>query len=435
LNNQNNFRAEEEAENIVNYQIQNEQIVQNKDQEDNSSIINVKNEVDQEALSATSSSSIIDKGEEIDNNSQRYPKRNRKPTERYISGECIPKPLKKHQANQLTQSISQIYLIETDFIKEEPVNLRDALKRPEKNEWMKAIESEYESLKENNTWTITILPKGKNVIDTKWVFKLKRYSNNNISRFKARLVAKGFQQEEGIDFTETFAPVVKLQSLRLLLAIGLNENLLAFHLDISTAFLFGEIEEDIYINVPEGFETTYPPNKVLKLNKALYGLKQAPRSWNKMLVSYLDKQGFTQLKTDTCIFMNKQLIIAIYVDDIVVLGKTIEQITEFKNYISNKFKTKDLGHLKYILGITIEKLNNNTLIIHQKNYIEKIIKRFKYLDESKETEIPIQPNHNLTSDLRHENENLRKFIDSTKYREVIGSLIYLMTCNRPDISY
>jgi hypothetical protein len=174
---------------------------------------------------------------------------------------------------------------------------------------------------------------------------------------------------------------------------------------------------------------------VLKLNKALYGLKQAPRSWNKMLVSYLDKQGFTQLKTDTCIFMNKQLIIAIYVDDIVVLGKTIEQITEFKNYISNKFKTKDLGHLKYILGITIEKLNNNTLIIHQKNYIEKIIKRFKYLDESKETEIPIQPNHNLTSDLRHENENLRKFIDSTKYREVIGSLIYLMTCSRPDISY
>jgi hypothetical protein len=147
LNNQNNFRAEEEAENIVNYQIQNEQIVQNKDQEDNSSIINVKNEVDQEVLSATSSSSIIDKGEEIDNNSQRYPKRNRKPTERYISGECIPKSLKKHQANQLTQSISQIYLIETDFIKEEPVNLRDALKRPEKNEWMKAIESEYESLK------------------------------------------------------------------------------------------------------------------------------------------------------------------------------------------------------------------------------------------------------------------------------------------------
>jgi hypothetical protein len=177
--------------------------------------------------------------------------------------------LKKHQANQLTQSISQIYLIETDFIKEEPVNLRDALKRPEKNEWMKAIESEYESLKENNTWTITLLQKGKNVIDTKWVFKLNCDSKNNISRFKARLVAKGFQQEEGIDFTETFAPVFKLQSLRLLLAIGLNENLLAFHLDISTAFLYGEIEEDIYINVPEGFETKYPPNKVLKLNKAL----------------------------------------------------------------------------------------------------------------------------------------------------------------------
>ena len=255
LNNQNNFRAEEEEENIVNNQIKNEQIVQNKDQEDNSSINNVKNEVDQEAISATSSSSIIDKGEEIDNNTQRYPKRNRKPTEKYISGECIPKSLKKHQANQLTQSISQIYLIETDLIKEEPVNLRDALKRPEKNEWMKAIESEYESLKENNTWTITILPKGKQVIDTKWVFKLKRDSNNNISRFKARLVAKGFQQEEGIDFTETFAPVVKLQSLRLLLALGLNENLLAFHLDISTAFLYGEIEEDIYINVPEGFET------------------------------------------------------------------------------------------------------------------------------------------------------------------------------------
>jgi hypothetical protein len=278
------------------------------------------------------------------------------------------------------------------------------------------------------------LPEDKNTIKTKWVFKIKRDSKNKPERFKARLVAKGYDQEKGIDYNETFAPVVKQQSLRLLLAIALNENFEIHHIDISTAFLNGLIEEEIYIDPPEGLKDKFKERQVLKLNKALYGLKQASRSWNKTLVNFLLDLGFIQLTTDTCIFYNEFIIVAIYVDDIVIMGKDKVMILDFKKEISNKFKTKDLGDLRYILGITIER-NQDRILINQKNYIEKLIDRFKNLKDSKELDIPLQPNHKLTSDLNDETEELRNLIDPTIYRQAIGSLIYLMTCTRPDISY
>ncbi len=129
------------------------------------------------------------------------------------------------------------------------------------------------------------------------------------------------------------------------------------------------------------------------------------------------------------------MIVAIYVDDIVIIGEETERVVEFKIQIRNKFKTKDLGQLNFILGITVEKLNDNVLIIHQKNYIDKIINDFKTLKDSKDTDIPIQPNHKLTSELSDKNEKSRELIDPKKYRQAIRSLIYLMTCSRPDISY
>lgn len=141
----------------------------------------------------------------------------------------------------------------------------------------------------------------------------------------------------------------------------------------------------------------------MKLNKALYGLKQAPRLWNKTLVNFLNNLKFQQLITDTCIFVNKDLIIAIYVDDIVIIGR--------KNHISNRFKTKDLGNLNFILGINVERLTDNILVIHQKNYIDKIMKDFKIISETRNTDIPIQPGHKLTTELLHETESLRKLVD------------------------
>jgi hypothetical protein len=263
--------------------------------------------------------------------------------------------------------------------------------------------------------------------------KIKKDSNNNPVRYKARLVAKGYEQIKGIDYNETFAPVVKIQSIRLLLAISVNEGLTLQHVDISTAFLYGEIDEEVYIEIPEGI--VVKDDKVLKLNKALYGLKQASRLWNQTLVKFLNELNFRQLKTDMCIFINRSLIVAINVDDIITAGKENKEIEEFKLCINEKFKTKDLGKLNFILGIKIEYINSKTLIINQNHYIDKIINKYKHMKDGKPSDIPIQPNHKLTSELNNENETLRHLIDPTKYRQAIGSLIYLMTCSRPDICY
>ena len=255
-------------------------------------------------------------------------KRVRKPTKRYVPGEAITKKKKSNQ-----QKLANL----VNIIDNEPETYEEAINSQFNSKWKEAIKSEVDALIENKTWTEMILPEGKKIINTRWVFKLKKDSHNVPVRFKVRLVAKGYSQEKGINYTETFAPVIKHQSLRLLLAIVANENLLVHHIDISTAFLYGELDDEVYIEIPEGLESRFQKGHVLKLNKALYGLKQAPRLWNKTLVNFLNNLKFQQLITDTCIFLNKDLIIAIYVDDIVIIGR--------KNHISNRFKTKDLGNL------------------------------------------------------------------------------------------
>jgi hypothetical protein len=239
-------------------------------------------------------------------------KRVRKPTKRYVPGEAITKKKKSNQ-----QKLANL----VNIIDDEPETYEEAINSQFNSKWKDAIKSEVDALIENKTWTEMILPEGKKIINTRWVFKLKKDSHNEPVRFKARLVAKGYSQEKEINFTETFAPVITHQSFRLLLAIVANENLLVHHIDISTAFLYGELDDEVYIEIPEGLENRFQKGHVLKLNKALYGLKQAHRLWNKTLVNFLNNLKFQQLITDTCIFVNKDLIIAIYEDDIVIIGR------------------------------------------------------------------------------------------------------------------
>ncbi len=247
-------------------------------------------------------------------------------------------------------------------------------------------------------------------------------------------MAKGYSQQQGLDYNETFAPVVKQQSLRLLLAIAVREKMQIHHIDVSTAFLYGEIKEDLYVQIPDGYNIQNKEDKVLKLNKALYGLKQAPRSWNKKLVQTFQDFGLEQLQTDNCIFYKDNLLISVYVDDMLIISRFENEINNFKTNLQMKFKSKDLGQLKFILGIKVHYTKNGSIILNQKQYIDKIIKKFN-LEHSKSTSIPIQQNHNLTNKFESENETLRELIDPNIYRQVIGSLIYLMTSTRPDISY
>ena len=404
------------------------EVFEEKDKEEEKEVKNedvVEHKVEQSNIESKEKITEKDIQTEEDLNLPRRSSRVPKPVQKYVPGEAWT----KKEGNDKIVNFVQNEIIN----EEEPNSIQEALSSRFKEKWREAIQSELDSHKENNTWTPVNLPPGRKTIKTKWIFKIKRTSNNEPGRFKARLVAKGYEQTEGIDYNETFAPVFKQQSLRLLLALAINENLSIHQIDISTAFLYGELDEEIYIDPPDGLEGINE-NQVLKLNKALYGLKQGPRSWNKTLVNFFNEINLKKLETDNAIFVNQFFRIAVYVDDIVIFGKEISKIEEFKQQIGNRFKIKDLGKISFLLGIQIEQLNKNTLILNQKGYIDKMIKQFD-LQNCKDSEIPIQPNHKLTSQLLEEKESLRQFVDPTQYRKMIGSLIYLMTCTRPDISY
>ncbi len=316
---------------------------------------------------------------------------------------------------------------------DDPQTIKAALNGPNKENWKKAIQSELESIKENDVWTVVERSSDKKIIGTRWVFKVKRNSNNEPEKFKARLVAKGYNQKYGVDYFETFAPVVKVQTLRTLLAIAANLELHVHQIDINTAFLNGTLEEEVYVEPPPGTNICQP-NQVLKLKRSLYGLKQSPRAWNATLVKFLNKFGLTQIKSDSCVFVNKYIMLAIYVDDIIILSKQLEKIVEFKKAISEKFKTKDLGKVNYVLKIKVEEIPGGGLKLHQHNYIDDLIKLYG-LNNEKTVDLPIQPNHRLTLDLTDEPDELKASVDETKYRQAIGKLMYLMVCTRPDISY
>jgi hypothetical protein len=260
-NDENDNKDDNENDNIDDENDQNE-IVEND---------NEQNE-EQEQFEDPQPEPIIKKEDVSDDLDNFQTKRTRKQTVKYVPGESM---------TQKKRTIKQNFANLVNIIDNEPETFQEAINSQFSSKWKEAIKSEVDALIENKTWTEMVLPNGKKIINTRWVFKLKTDSNNVPVRFKARLVAKGYNQEKGINYTETFAPVVKHQSLRLLLAIVTKENLHVHHIDISTAFLYGELDDEIYIDIPEGLESDFKKNSVLKLNKALYGLKQAPRLWNK----------------------------------------------------------------------------------------------------------------------------------------------------------
>ncbi|XP_071740182.1 uncharacterized protein [Rutidosis leptorrhynchoides] len=220
--------------------------------------------------------------------------------------------------------------------------------------WKDAMDDEMEALNRNNTWIISDLPTGRKPIGCKWIYKIKYKSNGEIERYKARLVAKRYSQREGIDYDETFSPVVKMVTVRCVLTLAVQNNWNLFQLDINNAFLYGDLSEEVYMSLPEGYYSDIG-SKVCKLTKSLYGLKQAPRQWNEKLSSFLSDYGFIQSINDYSLYTYSKdgifLILLVYVDDIILAGNNVLQITKVKDFLKSKFKIKDLGDLKYFLGI------------------------------------------------------------------------------------
>jgi len=311
----------------------------------------------------------------------------------------------------------------------EPTNLHDALAH---KDWKKAMDVEYDALIQNKTWRLVPPKRDANVIDCKWVYKIKKRADGSIDRYKARLVAKGFKQRFGIDYEDTFSPVIKSATIRLVLSIAISRGWSLRQLDVQNAFLHGVLEEEVFMRQPPGYENKNTPHYVCKLDKALYGLKQAPRAWYSRLSTQLQKLGFTPSKADTSLFFyhknNVTIFVLVYVDDIFVASSNSDATTRLLKDLKLEFALKDLGDLHYFLGIEVKKVNDGILLTQEK-YTTDILRRVG-MEKCKPVSTPISTSEKLTV----ESGEALGSDDATNYRSVVGALQYLtLTC--PDISY
>ncbi|KAJ4818592.1 Retroelement pol polyprotein-like [Rhynchospora pubera] len=345
------------------------------------------------------------------------------PTSTATSG--TPYPI-AHYVNCDKFSVAHRTFLAAVTAKKEPDHFGEAMKDIN---WRKAMQTEIEALERNNTWSIEDLPSNKKAIGCKWVYRIKYNSDGSVERYKARLVVLGNRQVEGIDFKETFAPVAKMVSVRTFLAVAVAKDWELHQMDVHNAFLHGDLHEEVYMRLPPGFASKYP-GKVCRLRKSLYGLRQAPRMWFSKLTKALQLYGFTQSYADYSLFTMKKgnvfLAILVYVDDLVIAGNDSEAIVQFKQYLSCTFYMKDLGALKYFLGIEIAR-NRTGLYLCQRKYTLDIVAECGLLG-GKPAAFPIEQNHNLSI------ASGKPMKDPERYRRLIGRLIYL-TITRPDLCY
>lgn len=310
---------------------------------------------------------------------------------------------------------------------QEPQTYEEASQEPA---WQKAMEEEITALEQSQTWDLVPRPKDIKPISCKWVYKIKCRSDGSIERYKARLVARGFSQQYGLDYDETFSPVAKITTVRVLLALAASKDWKLWQMDVKNAFLHGELDREIYMNQPKGFEDTANPNHVCRLRKALYGLKQAPRAWYGKIAEFLTQSGYSVAHADSSLFIKaragKLAIVLVYVDDLIITGDDEGEVHQTRENLSVRFQMKELGELKHFLGLEVERTKEGLFLCQQK-YTRDVLQKFGMM-ECKPVSTPIEPNAKICA---HEGKELE---DGTMYRQLVGSLIYL-TLTRPDISY
>ncbi|GKB62495.1 putative ribonuclease H-like domain-containing protein [Tanacetum coccineum] len=296
--------------------------------------------------------------------------------------------------------------------------------------WVEAIQEELLQFKLQKVWVLVDLPYGKKVIGTKWVFRNKRDERSIVVKNKARLVAQGFRQEEGIDYDEVFAPVARIEAIRLFLAFASYMGFTVYQMDVKSAFLYGTIEEEVYVHQPPGFVDPAHPNKVYKVIKALYGLHQAPRAWYETLSSFLMENGFRRGTIDKTLFIKKKksdiMLVQVYVDDIIFGSTKKSMCTEFEDCMHKRFQMSSMGELTFFLGLQV-KQQPDGIFISQDKYVADILKKFDFLSIRTAT-TPIESNKPLVKDEDGVD------VDVHVYRSMIGSLMYL-TASRPDIMF
>lgn len=314
-----------------------------------------------------------------------------------------------------------------------PDQYKDAVTCPEAEEWMVAIKEEYDSLIENETWELVRCPEGTIPIKTRWTFVTKPAVNGQPPRRRARLVAKGFSQRPGIDFTETFAPVVTHDTMRIVMSLIAHLDMDMEQLDIKTAFLHGRLDEELYMEQPEGFVVEGKEEKVCRLKKCIYGLKQASRVWAQHFKEFLNRNGFQESPADPCLFIRKSedelTFFILWVDDGIIASTKPAAITEFMTAVSKSFKFRQYpaGHF---VGIKITRdREQRKLYLSQPEYTTKILETFNMSNSNPRT-VPADPSVHLTKPTG-QGGNGTNF----PYRSAVGSLLYLALVTRPDISF
>ncbi|KAE8686551.1 cytochrome P450 71A9-like [Hibiscus syriacus] len=324
---------------------------------------------------------------------------------------------------------------------DDPVTFHDAVTSQENDKWMAAMVEEMESLNHNRTWELVPLPEGKKPIGCKWVYKKKPVvTEKEGEKFKARLVAKGFSQQKGVDYDEIFSPVVRHTSIRAVLALVASWDLHLEQMDVKTAFLHGDLEEQIYMRQPEGF--TQPGNEhlVCRLKKSLYGLKQSPRQWYKRFDSYMIKIGYNRCEYDCCVYVKSLddgsfIFLLLYVDDMLIAAKNMDDVIGLKTLLSQEFDMKDLGAAKKILGMEIcRDRDSRKLRLSQRGYVEKMLERFA-MSSAKPVSTPLANHFKLSSEQCPKTDKEAEDMAKVPYSNAVGCLMYAMVCTRPDLAH
>lgn len=361
---------------------------------------------------STSSSDTFDSiSEEEDDIAVNIPieetKRVRKPVERYGS--------------------TNLCVLDNQGLCGDDITYEEATNGTEKEMWKQAMNEELRAFEENEAWDIVDAKEADRVVQCKWVFK-KKYESDDKVRYRARLVAKGFTQREGVDYKETYSPVLRYSTLRLLFALSVKLNFNITHLDVTTAFLNGFLDENVYMQLPPNLECK--ANSVLKLKRAIYGLKQSARAWNKRINDCLLELGYVKSKLEPCLYSKKckkeQIIIAIFVDDFFIFSNSPSMTETLKKNLVTNFKIKDLGELKQCLGMRVKRYENGSISLDQKKFVEQILIKFNMLD-CKSADTPIENNLKLEKGV----EMYKQY----PYQQLMGSLMYLSVLTRPDIAF
>ena len=301
------------------------------------------------------------------------------------------------------------------------------------------MRDEIQSMRNNGVWELIELPEGHRPIGCKWVYKTKRDHKGKIEKFKARLVAKGFTQREGVDYEATFSPVSSKDSFRVIMALVAHFDMELHQMDVKTAFLNGDLNEEVYMIQPEGFVANDSGKLVCRLKKSIYGLKQASRQWYLKFHSVVASYGFVENKVDQCIYCKvngrKFIFLILYVDDILLASSDLGLLHETKRMLSKNFDMKDLGEASFVLGIEIHRNRSYRLLgLSQRAYVDRILERFN-MQLCKPGIAPVCKGDKLSVSQCPHSDIEKAQMNNVPYASALGSIMYAQVCTRPDIAF